>query len=450
MSASIHNLPSSPNFDYVGSMPSSPMLSNMSLAFHTMPISSEEHSPSISTTSLFHHLDELKEKTIKSCSRDELLYILKYRNSSEARDFYTFLKAEHSEELVLFFWKCEDWKEYYDRISPGGREQSILKLSAKEIYESFIQKDAPFEININEKLTAQIKEDVESGNPPYKTFDDAQNRAYHLLLKNKINRFEQFKTKSAAVKTQYNPHMFEYLGFVAHNPLRCSKCNLYVLTNIVRCEGCHIVCHVSCSKEVLDVGLICTGKSAHGGNIYEVLPATNSRKICSILGGVPIAPINAPNKFNSTVLGAEGTTQSVPSNYGSQDSPPISKPNAQQVTSSILRSGSCKPMADVASTRTVPRCENGMKRNLSSRWSTEFVRTRTQAMPSEDPHEEDIYAPGKAARFLGVIPTRVQGDVEGKPLRTLGTFNDSPPSQYPPKARQLLGNSVNAPRNFQA
>lgn len=52
--------------------------------------------------------------------------------------FTRFLKSEFSEENIEFWMACEDYKKIKDPVQ--------LLLKAKEIYKTFIEKNAPKEV----------------------------------------------------------------------------------------------------------------------------------------------------------------------------------------------------------------------------------------------------------------------------------------------------------------
>ncbi|KNC84375.1 hypothetical protein SARC_03420 [Sphaeroforma arctica JP610] len=448
------------------------------------------HTQAPSATSLLLRLSAAGQSMVggddaKNNYANQLLFILKYRNSSDARDFFSFLRAEHSEEILLFFWKCEDWKEHYDKVCKG-KDVLLVKLSAMEIYESFVEAGSEFEINLDEKDSLWIREQLAQGLfPSYTIFDDAQQCAYRMLLENKITRFAEFKKGQNKIKSN-RKHNFKYTGFKAQKPPACAKCKDLVFANVVRCSGCLIVCHSACGKEVMQMGLICTGEPIRrNSNIFEVLPATNSGKACNILGGIPVAPISAPNKFHSQLMGEEnrsavqrfGSAEDLLSTKSDPASPSPTTPvegmadsrgmrtsklaatnfinqaapvnegrdSYMSVPAAIARRASCKLLSD--SLDTFKEAEHApLRKALSSslvNYDTpkDLMRTRVHAKPSEDPEMQDIYAPAKAAKFFGVIPTLVPANLEGKPFQMLGSYGENPPLHAGRKATKILGNN---------
>ncbi|NXT05997.1 RGS18 protein, partial [Prunella fulvescens] len=93
--------------------------------------------------------------------------------------FTKFLKTEFSEENIEFWIACEDYKK-----SKSAHE---LLPKAKTIFETFIQKDAPKEVNLDfhtKEVTSQSM-----GRPLRSTFDAAQSAVYRLMEQDSYPRF---------------------------------------------------------------------------------------------------------------------------------------------------------------------------------------------------------------------------------------------------------------------
>ncbi|XP_067893843.1 regulator of G-protein signaling 5-like [Heterodontus francisci] len=93
--------------------------------------------------------------------------------------FKAFLQTEHSEENIEFWMACEDFKA----------TKSPLKLAskAKKIYEDFMEKEAPKEINVDHYTKeVTVKSLVE---PSATTFELAQKRVLTLMEKDSFSRF---------------------------------------------------------------------------------------------------------------------------------------------------------------------------------------------------------------------------------------------------------------------
>ncbi|NWY70277.1 RGS18 protein, partial [Erithacus rubecula] len=93
--------------------------------------------------------------------------------------FTKFLKTEFSEENIEFWIACEDYKQ-----SKSAHE---LLPKAKTIFETFIQKDAPKEINIDFHTKNDISQKISE--PTLSCFDAAQSSIYSLMAKDSFPRF---------------------------------------------------------------------------------------------------------------------------------------------------------------------------------------------------------------------------------------------------------------------
>ncbi|XP_051869108.1 regulator of G-protein signaling 5-like [Pristis pectinata] len=100
-------------------------------------------------------------------------------NSYGLATFKTFLQSEHSEENIEFWMACEDYKATKSPIK--------LASKAKKIYEDFIEKEAPKEINVDHYTKeVTMKSLVE---PSTSTFELAQKRVLSLMEKDSFSRF---------------------------------------------------------------------------------------------------------------------------------------------------------------------------------------------------------------------------------------------------------------------
>ncbi|XP_039929222.1 regulator of G-protein signaling 18 [Hirundo rustica] len=93
--------------------------------------------------------------------------------------FTKFLKTEFSEENIEFWIACEDYKK-----SKSAHE---LLPKAKTIFETFIQKDAPKEVNLDFHIKELTRQGM--GQPLRGTFDAAQSRVYRLMEQDSYPRF---------------------------------------------------------------------------------------------------------------------------------------------------------------------------------------------------------------------------------------------------------------------
>uniref|UniRef100_A0A8B9EMU1 Regulator of G protein signaling 18 n=1 Tax=Anser cygnoides TaxID=8845 RepID=A0A8B9EMU1_ANSCY len=93
--------------------------------------------------------------------------------------FTNFLKTEFSEENIEFWIACEDYKK--------SKTTHELFPKAKTIYETFIQKDAPKEVNLDFQTKEVTSQNIEQ--PVITTFDAAQNTVYRLMEQDSYPRF---------------------------------------------------------------------------------------------------------------------------------------------------------------------------------------------------------------------------------------------------------------------
>ncbi|KAG3258864.1 regulator of G protein signaling 5 [Ictidomys tridecemlineatus] len=109
--------------------------------------------------------------------RDSLDKLL--QNDHALASFKSFLQSEFSEENLEFWLACEDYKKIQSPVEMAER--------AKQIYEEFIQTEAPKEVNIDhftKDLT--VKNLVE---PSLSSFDSAQKKVHALMEKDSLPRF---------------------------------------------------------------------------------------------------------------------------------------------------------------------------------------------------------------------------------------------------------------------
>ncbi|XP_034386825.1 regulator of G-protein signaling 5-like [Cyclopterus lumpus] len=93
--------------------------------------------------------------------------------------FTAFLVSEFSEENILFYFACEEYR----------RTKSTTKLQAKaqKIYDEFIGSDAPREINIDHETRDITRDNMLM--PSSSCFDPAQHKIYMLMAKDCYPRF---------------------------------------------------------------------------------------------------------------------------------------------------------------------------------------------------------------------------------------------------------------------
>ncbi|KAL1022626.1 hypothetical protein UPYG_G00030180 [Umbra pygmaea] len=93
--------------------------------------------------------------------------------------FREFLKTEYSEENILFWLACEEYKTI--------TSNTAMAEAAKRIYTEFVQVDAPRQINIDCETRREITNSVSQ--PTLSCFDKAQRMIYKLMKKDCYPRF---------------------------------------------------------------------------------------------------------------------------------------------------------------------------------------------------------------------------------------------------------------------
>lgn len=92
--------------------------------------------------------------------------------------FSNFLKSEFSQENMDFWVACEDYKK---------SDPSKFSSRAKQIYQQYIEADAPNEVNLDAATREETKQNLE--NACMLCFDDAQKMIYTLMEKDSYRRF---------------------------------------------------------------------------------------------------------------------------------------------------------------------------------------------------------------------------------------------------------------------
>ncbi|KAF7705878.1 hypothetical protein HF521_019132 [Silurus meridionalis] len=93
--------------------------------------------------------------------------------------FTEFLKSEYSEENILFWQACKEYKKISCRTE--------MTCEANRIYSEFVQTEAPRQINIDCKTRATISKNI--SDPDIATFDMAQAQIYRLMTRDSYPRF---------------------------------------------------------------------------------------------------------------------------------------------------------------------------------------------------------------------------------------------------------------------
>ncbi|NXX86249.1 RGS2 protein, partial [Urocolius indicus] len=115
-----------------------------------------------------------EEAQLWSEAFDELL-----ANKYGLAAFRAFLKSEFCEENIEFWLACEDFKK--------TKSPQKLTSKAKKIYNDFIEKEAPKEINIDFQTKNMIAQNIQEAT--HTCFSAAQKRVYSLMENNSYPRF---------------------------------------------------------------------------------------------------------------------------------------------------------------------------------------------------------------------------------------------------------------------
>ncbi|XP_068605054.1 regulator of G-protein signaling 21-like, partial [Brachionichthys hirsutus] len=93
--------------------------------------------------------------------------------------FREFLKSEYSEENILFWLACEEYKK--------TKTVPEMISSANRIYSEFVQTEAPKQINIDCSTRENITKSISQ--PTTTSFDAAQKLIYSLMARDCYPRF---------------------------------------------------------------------------------------------------------------------------------------------------------------------------------------------------------------------------------------------------------------------
>ncbi|XP_008293683.1 regulator of G-protein signaling 4 [Stegastes partitus] len=96
--------------------------------------------------------------------------------------FTSFLRSEFSEENMDFWVACEDYK----KTTP-----SKLATRAKQLYQQYVEADAPNEVNLDAATREETRLNVENACPS--CFEEAQKMIYTLMEKDSYRRFLKSK-----------------------------------------------------------------------------------------------------------------------------------------------------------------------------------------------------------------------------------------------------------------
>lgn len=105
--------------------------------------------------------------------------------------FTKFLQTEFSDENMLFWNSCEEYKD----------EKSSVKrqIMANEIYEMFLTPSAPFEVDVGSNVRKELLLKMNE-NPTSDIFNDAQDHVYRVMERDSWMRFVRSKTYSDFMK----------------------------------------------------------------------------------------------------------------------------------------------------------------------------------------------------------------------------------------------------------
>lgn len=100
-------------------------------------------------------------------------------NSEGGRAVFTdFLKSEFSQENMEFWNACEEYKK-----TPSNK----MAAKAKQIYNQYVETDAPNEVNLDSATREETRQNLESAGPS--CFDEAQKKIFTLMEKDSYRRF---------------------------------------------------------------------------------------------------------------------------------------------------------------------------------------------------------------------------------------------------------------------
>ncbi|CAJ1061156.1 regulator of G-protein signaling 21-like isoform X1 [Xyrichtys novacula] len=106
--------------------------------------------------------------------------------------FEDFLRTEYSEENLLFWLACQEYKKITC--------EAEMMLAAKRIYTEFVQVDAPRQINIDCVTREEISENLSQPGP--NCFDRAQRLIYVLMENDCYPRFLKSEIYQALLEQQ--------------------------------------------------------------------------------------------------------------------------------------------------------------------------------------------------------------------------------------------------------
>ncbi|XP_076149344.1 regulator of G-protein signaling 21 [Alosa pseudoharengus] len=105
--------------------------------------------------------------------------------------FQEFLRSEYSEENILFWLACEEYKTI--------KSTPEMITSANRIYTEFVQVEAPKQINIDCTTRANITKNISQ--PNLNSFDTAQKLIYCLMARDCYPRFLKSDAYQSILRT---------------------------------------------------------------------------------------------------------------------------------------------------------------------------------------------------------------------------------------------------------
>ncbi|KAK1786717.1 hypothetical protein P4O66_017106 [Electrophorus voltai] len=103
----------------------------------------------------------------------------KFAFAAGQQAFQEFLRSEYSEENILFWQACEDYKKI--------KNIPEMVSAANRIYSEFVQVEAPRQINIDCGTRANITKCISE--PTLESFNKAQKQIYSLMTRDCYPRF---------------------------------------------------------------------------------------------------------------------------------------------------------------------------------------------------------------------------------------------------------------------
>ncbi|KAM3871951.1 regulator of G-protein signaling 19 [Diretmus argenteus] len=127
----------------------------------------------------------VEEVVLWSQSFDKLM-----RNPAGRNVFREFLRTEYSEENMLFWLACEDFKQEINKSS--------VEEKARSIYEDYISILSPKEVSLDSRVREVINRKMQD--PTSITFEDAQLQIYTLMHRDSYPRFLSSNIYKAMVR----------------------------------------------------------------------------------------------------------------------------------------------------------------------------------------------------------------------------------------------------------